>query len=105
MQGSLRVFFIFLLFLFALGKPKIASFENLHSIITISSFCSISGFMLLSCRIIVNMYKIGKTAAAATIVRNILSPRFENYFMFLLFSVLPEIIINSCSNNTKIIIF
>lgn len=49
-------------FFFALRKLKIAPFENMHSVITTSSFCSISGSRLFSCRIIVNMYKIGKTS-------------------------------------------
>lgn len=81
-------------FFFSLRKPKIASFENMHSVITTSSFCSISGSRLFSCRIIVNMHKIGKTSAW-----------LRSIFCSCFYSVPPETTINLCSNNTKIIIF
>lgn len=110
--GSFLTLFYYFFFFFCFGEPKISSFENLHSEITISSFYSMSGSRLFSyllkrlllCRIIVNTYKIRKIAAAATIVRNTLSPRSENYFLCLFFHIPLKIIINSCSNNNKIII-
>lgn len=86
-QGSWRVL---LFFFFALRKPKIASFENMYSVITTSSFSSISGSKLFSCRIIVNMYKIGKTSAW-----------LRNIFWFCFSSVPPETTINLRSTIQK----
>lgn len=59
---------------FTLGKPKIVSFESLHSVISISSFCSIFGPRSFSCRIVVNVSKLRKTFAAATIVKKYFKP-------------------------------
>lgn len=58
MQGTLRVFIFFIILHLKKkqlwGKPKRVSFENLLSVITVSSFCSIFGARIFSCRIVVN---------------------------------------------------
>lgn len=82
-QGLFHTLYYFVFF--TSGKLKIVSFESFHSVISISSSCGIFGPMNFSCRIVVNVSKLRKTAAATTVKKNTLSHRSERDFLFLFF--------------------